>query len=152
MPKGVSTLRKQIPEILESADYEMTDFTRELLTDLYAELIDLQERIECIDKKIERIFKASEVCLRLAKIDGVGLLIATATTAAVGDVYLRTLLIHGGRSLARVAENKSDEKSKWIAEKVSQRGSNRAAIAVANKNVRIIWKMMMTGEEYRKAI
>lgn len=69
-----------------------------------------------------------------------------------GDVYLRTLLIHGGRSLARVAEKKSDEKSKWIAEKVNQRGSNRAAIAVANKNVRIIWKMMTTGEEYRVAI
>lgn len=188
VPKGVSTLRKQIPEILESTDYELTDFTRELLSDLYAELSDLQERIDRIDKKIDRIFKASEVCLRLAKIDGVGPLIATAITAAVGDasvfkngrqmsawlglvprqnssggktnllgiskrgdVYIRTLLIHGGRSLARVAERKSDQKSKWITEKVNQRGSNRAAIAIANKNVRIIWKMMTTGEEYRMA-
>lgn len=186
--KGVATLRKQIPEILESADYELTDYTRELLTDLFDELIDLHERIESIDQKISRIFKGSEVCQRLAKIDGVGPLIATAITAAVGDaavfksgrqmaawlglvprqnssggktnllgiskrgdVYIRTLLIHGGRSLARVAEGKTDAKSKWIFEKVKQRGSNRAAIAVANKNVRIIWKMMTTGEDYRRA-
>lgn len=60
VPKGVSTLRKQIPEILESADYELTDLTREFLKDLYEELIDLQERIESIDKKLNESLKQAK--------------------------------------------------------------------------------------------
>lgn len=68
-----------------------------------------------------------------------------------GDVYLRTLLVHGGRSVAYKSLSKEDSRSQWIKDKVERRGSNKAAVAVANKNVRIIWKMMVTGEEYRKA-
>jgi transposase len=66
-----------------------------------------------------------------------------------GDKYLRSLLIHGGRSVVRTAQNKSDPRSLWVNEKSLKRGKNKAAVAVANKNVRIIWKMLMTQEDYR---
>jgi transposase len=69
-----------------------------------------------------------------------------------GDSYLRSLLIHGGRSVVKVSTKKSDPRSKCITDKHTRRGANRAAVAVANKNARIIWKLLTTGEEYRASV
>jgi transposase len=68
-----------------------------------------------------------------------------------GDVYLRTLLIHGARSVVRYADGKTDKRSQWILAKQKSRGTNKTAVATANKNARIVWKMLMTGEGYRVA-
>jgi len=68
-----------------------------------------------------------------------------------GDSYLRTLLIHGARSVVRHAKNKDDKRSLWIKNLVERRGTNRAAVAVANKNARIIWSLLAKGENYKKA-
>lgn len=67
-----------------------------------------------------------------------------------GEPYLRTLLIHGGRTVVKYAANKTDRRSKWIAEKIKTRGRNKAAVAVANKNARVIWKIMRSTEVYRE--
>ncbi len=67
-----------------------------------------------------------------------------------GDTYVRTLLIHGARSAIRVLGQKSDRKSIWLKNLVVRIGPNKAAVALANKNARIIWAMMSTGECYRK--
>lgn len=68
-----------------------------------------------------------------------------------GDVYLRTLLIHGARSALRLTKNKSDPKSQW-AEALKQRsGNNIAATALAAKHARIIWVMLARETEYRLA-
>ncbi len=56
-----------------------------------------------------------------------------------GDRSVRTLLIHGARAVVVRAGAKPDARSRWIAEKRRQRGTNRACVAVANKNARIIW-------------
>jgi transposase len=66
-----------------------------------------------------------------------------------GDNYIRTLLIHGGRTVVRSAEQKADKRSQWIASKAKTRGKNKAAVAVANKNARVIWKLLKTEEVYR---
>ncbi len=58
-----------------------------------------------------------------------------------GDTYLRTLLIHGARSVIRVAENKSAPDS-WIRKLMARRNRNVAAAALANKNARIIWALL----------
>lgn len=67
-----------------------------------------------------------------------------------GDTYLRTLLIHGGRSVVKYAKNRSDRRSLWIAGKIQTRGKNKAAVAVANKNARVIWKILTTDERYKE--
>ncbi len=69
-----------------------------------------------------------------------------------GDDYIRSLLVHGGRSVVQYAPKKTDKRSQWVSEKAASRGKNKAAVAVANKNARIIWKMLMTGEQYRTAV
>ncbi len=64
-----------------------------------------------------------------------------------GDTYLRTLLIHGGRSVVRVAENKANP-SPWLKQLLQRRNKNIAAVAVANKNARTIWALLAQDREY----
>lgn len=66
-----------------------------------------------------------------------------------GNRYLRTLLIHGARSVVRVCEKKTDRRSRWVADKKARCGENKAAVALANKNARIIWALLSSGECYR---
>jgi len=68
-----------------------------------------------------------------------------------GDSYVRKLLIHGARAvLLRIKTSKAeDPKTKWLQELVERRGFNRACVALANKNTRVIWKLLATDEEYR---
>jgi len=68
-----------------------------------------------------------------------------------GDTYLRTLLVHGARAAVRSALGKDDPRSRWIAALVKRCGHNKAVVAVANKNVRILWALLTTGECYRSA-
>lgn len=66
-----------------------------------------------------------------------------------GDTYLRTLLIHGSRSVVKAAAKKDDAQSRWINDLVKRRNANIAAVAVANKNARIIWALLTRDEGYR---
>jgi len=54
-----------------------------------------------------------------------------------GDTYLRTLLVHGARVVIRFAKNKVEPES-WLSKLIARRYKNVAAVALANKNVRII--------------
>ena len=58
-----------------------------------------------------------------------------------GDTYLRTLLIHGARAVIRYAENKAEPES-WLRKLIMRRNKNIAAVALANKNARIIWALL----------
>ena len=68
-----------------------------------------------------------------------------------GDRYLRTLLIHGARSIVSRAEGKTDARSRWVTQLKQRRGMNKACVALANKNARIIWALLASGEAYRPA-
>ena len=68
-----------------------------------------------------------------------------------GDRYLRTLLIHGARSVIRRIAGKDDRRSRWLQALVARCGKNKAAVALANKNARIIWALLRRGECYRAA-
>ncbi len=68
-----------------------------------------------------------------------------------GDRYLRTLLIHGGRSLLAAARRRGgqDRLCAWGLEVARLRGHNRAAVAVANKLARICWSLWRHGDRYQ---
>lgn len=68
-----------------------------------------------------------------------------------GDTYLRTLLIHGGRTVVRHVGSKEDNRSNWVRELNKRRGANRTAVAIANKNARIIWALLAKNEIYKVA-
>jgi len=58
-----------------------------------------------------------------------------------GDVYLRTLLIHGARSLIRQAQA-HPERYAWLNALIGRSNANVAAVALANKNARIAWALL----------
>ena len=161
---------------------------REAIGELHDLFRDLDRRIASFDKKIERVFRASEDCQRIARIKGVGPKTATAIIAAIGDgtefkngrhlaawvglvprqhssgqrtvllgiskrgsQHLRSLLVHGARSVVRTAKGKTDPFNTWVNQLHRRRGFNRATVAVANKNARIIWAVLRSGEVYHAA-
>jgi transposase len=63
-----------------------------------------------------------------------------------GDVYLRTLLVHGARSAMRHSAKQNDPKSRWVEQLRKRRGENIAAVALAAKHARILWALMVRGE------
>jgi transposase len=188
LPQHVSQVRRGLPLILEDATNELTAFSRRLFASLYDELLSLEQKIQAIDEQIWAVYQASEPCQRIAAVEGIGPLIATALIAAMsdgktfkngrqfaawlglvprqhssggkarllgiskrGDPYLRTLLIHGARSVVYRASQKTDRRSLWIADKQRRLGTSKACVAVANKTARIVWSLIARGEVYRRA-
>ena len=115
----------------------------------------------CFNKKIERVFRSSEACQRIARIKGVGPKTATVIVAAIGDdnelkngrhlaawvglvprqlssgqrtvllgiykrgsQHLRTLLVHGARSVVRTAARITDPFNPWVNQLHQRRGFN----------------------------
>jgi len=66
-----------------------------------------------------------------------------------GDTYLRKLLVHGARTTIRWVGLKTDRRSQWIRQLVERRGKNRTAVAVANKNARIVWALLTSHQDYQ---
>jgi transposase len=63
-----------------------------------------------------------------------------------GDPYLRTLLIHGARSVLTHAKNPGP----WVTELKKRRPPNVAVVALANKMARTIWALIAHERAYQK--
>ena len=59
-----------------------------------------------------------------------------------GDVYLRTMLIHGARSVIAQIERKPDQADEWLKKLLARRNKNIAAVALAARNARIAWALL----------
>jgi len=159
--------------------------------DVLDELTDIQTHITSLEKQLKQMVKADPVIQQFMKINGIGLLSATAMRASVqspaqfkngrqlsawlgitpreyssgdkrylgritkkGDKYLRTLLIHGARSVMarnkiRLRENeKLTGLQQWAIQLEQRVGHNKATVALANKMVRILWATWMHQREF----
>lgn len=65
-----------------------------------------------------------------------------------GDRYIRSLLIHGGRAVVKTSGKKDDYLNRWVQRIHKERGYNKAAVAVANKNARHMWAIMAYERKY----
>lgn len=65
-----------------------------------------------------------------------------------GNKYLRTLMIHGGRAVLINTGRKKDPRSLWAEQLKQKVGTNKAAVAMANKNARTVWAILRKGGEY----
>jgi transposase len=65
-----------------------------------------------------------------------------------GDTYIRTLLIHGARSVIRHSSKKTDKLNLWIQKLVVRSGANKTAVALANKIARMAWAVIYNGTNY----
>ncbi|NIP17542.1 MAG: IS110 family transposase [Xanthomonadales bacterium] len=67
-----------------------------------------------------------------------------------GDAYLRWLLVAGAMSVVRHAKRRGAA-SPWLAELIARKPAMVCAVALANKNARTAWAILMSGEGYRPA-
>jgi len=188
IPQGAGNVRRALPVMLDDPDNRLSGLIHELVGEISERLRFIEGRLHQYDLRIQRLFRQDERCQRLAAVEGVGPLVATALVAAVGnasefksgrelaaylglvprhrasggrtillgiskrgDRYLRTLLIHGARSAMRTIERHRAARSVWAGRLKLRRGSNVAAVALANKNARVMWALLSRGENYRAA-
>lgn len=65
-----------------------------------------------------------------------------------GNSYLRRLLVHGARSALYWAMKGSSPLSRWLTDLKNRVGTNRAVVALANKNARIAWALLAKGTPF----
>ena len=114
IPQGIQSISKRIPGILEDAENGLPEIMRRLLERLNDHLRELDRQVNELERQIKLWHKER------------------------GDTYLRTLLIHGARAVIRIAEKKAESGS-WLCKLITRRNKNIAAVALANKNARVIW-------------
>lgn len=143
---------------------------------------ELDQQVGQIELRLKALMRCDPQAQRIAQAPGVGLLTATALTAAMGsaeafrsgrefaawlglvpahtgsggktrnlglskrgDTYLRTLLIHGARSVL----THTKQPSAWVQNMRARRPENVVTVAQANKTARIVWAMLKYGRDYQ---
>lgn len=69
-----------------------------------------------------------------------------------GDQYLRWLLVAGAMSVILQAKRRGDTNRSWLANIIDHKPTKVAAVALANKNARIVWTLLSGGGSYQKPI
>src|ERR1700690_3744592 len=84
--KDIGNLRRALARIVgDDEDHVLNPLVRALMAELREELTELDTRIVGYDRKIRELYRNSEICQRLGKVEGIGPVTATALVAAVGD-------------------------------------------------------------------
>ena len=180
--RSPAAFKRAMPGILERCEGELTSFFQTLVIEILQEFHAIEERIAHAEAWIKSFMKHSALCKRIATIDGIGPVTATAIVAAVGearqfkngrhlaawlglvprqhssggksrlrgiskrgDAYLRTLLIHGARTVLKYVAARTDRRGLWLQDLIARRGYNRAAVALANKNARVVQVLLSNG-------
>ena len=193
IPQGAGNVRSQLPILIDDPRNDLTCIIRQLLTSHMDTVRFLDDQISQLDKQLQAIAKENEICRRLQKMPGLGIITVTILLTAIGragdfkngreyaaflglvprqyssggknrllgiskrgDVYIRTLLIHGARAVLRsIKMGKKPlgdgHAHDWLVKLVERRGHNCASVALANKMARIAWSMVVHGTEYRMA-
>jgi transposase len=176
--RGMAELSRQLADDSSAVPTLLRSTMRQAVREIRA----IEESMIQVETELAQIARCSEVCQRLQKIPGIGLIAATAVVGSVGDirsfrsprhfagwlgltpkeyssgtvrhlggiskrgdVYLRMLLVHGGRAVlysARAAERAGrplDALRDWALKVRARSGHNKAAVAVANKLARVVW-------------
>jgi transposase len=82
----IGNLRRALARIVgANDDRALNPLVRALMEELREELTELDVRIAGYDRKIRELYRHSEICQRLGKVEGIGPVTATALVAAVGD-------------------------------------------------------------------
>lgn len=83
LPQGSWRFTSQAPAMI--ADADLSELARAIFTELLDQLSDLDRRIKKLDARMVNLCRTNSACRRLAKLPGVGPVIATAIVAAVND-------------------------------------------------------------------
>lgn len=70
--QSITRARRMIPVIVADLSNDLTDLSREILGSLLAFLHEIDLRVREFDRRIDRVFRETEACQRIARIRGVG--------------------------------------------------------------------------------
>lgn len=180
--KGRAPLARRIADALERLGVRLPQMVIDSLHELWQRIGKLDEQVDQIETRLKSLFKADRSAQRLMTIPGVGLLTATAVSAAMGraeafrsgrefaawlglvpahigtggkirmlgiskrgDTYLRTLLIHGARSVLTHGKYPGV----WLQQISQRRPTNVVVVAMANKTARTIWALLKHDRPYQ---
>lgn len=65
-----------------------------------------------------------------------------------GDMYVRSLLVQGAKSVVNTAHKRDDPISNWVLQLKERSGWSNAMVALANKNARILWAVMVKDQPF----
>ncbi len=68
-----------------------------------------------------------------------------------GDEALRSVLVAGATAVIQQARKGRGRHSRWLLDLIARKPPKLAAVALANKNARIVWKLLVSGERYNPA-
>jgi len=186
--KGIRSLRRKLPELLEDGENGLSDIFRQYLVQIQRQLQELDVHIDFYTSLLLEQGRQNEVCQCLQTIPGFGPIVASIFYSIVGngeiyhrgrdvsaalglvpkqhssggkdrllgiskrgDRYMRSLLVHGARSVVMQAANKDDKLSRWINRIKEERGYNKAVVALANKMARMGWAIIAHKTRYQAA-
>ena len=72
IPTGASKVRAELSLIISNENNELTVSSREFMSDLYNELVEIEGKLKHLEKKVKQICRQNEACQRIMKIPGVG--------------------------------------------------------------------------------
>ena len=85
IPKSSAKVRPILISLLDENNGRLSPFAKETFSDLYDQLVDLEQRIEKTNNRLELLFKQHPVCQKISAVPGIGVLTATAILAAVSS-------------------------------------------------------------------
>ena len=188
LAKGPATLTRHWHALRQRHAESLPALAWDELDLLYGNLQHLAQRILAYDRRVKQFTRDDDRAKRLAEVNGIGPITASALVATVGeahefrngrqfaawlgltprqsstggkirlgritkrgDIYLRTLLVHGARSELLHTARRTDPKSLWAEHLKQEKSWNKAAVALANKHARIAWVILAKGERYQTA-
>jgi transposase len=180
--RGRAPLARGIAAALERLAARLPQVVIDTLLQQWQRVGELDVQVGQIERRLQALYRQDAAAQRIAQIPGVGLLSATAVSAAMGqpaafasgrefaawlglvpahtgtggktrmlgiskrgDTYLRTLLIHGARSVL----THTKQPPPWLQQITRRRPYNIAVVALANKMARTIWALLKHQRDYR---
>jgi transposase len=132
IPKSITKFKKSAPIIWEDLNNELTPVIRDIVSDSYTRIIDLDEQIAKYNKQISNITKKNEPCELLLQIPGIGNITALALFAGIGNGSN----FRNGRHLAA-----------WIGlvPKQNSSGNKNILLGISKRGNKILRKLFIQG-------
>ena len=180
--QGRASLTRGLSDALDRLGTRLPRVVIDSLYEQWQNVSKLDKQVEQIEMRLKALMKEDRNAQRILAIPGVGLLTATAASAAMGradafksgrefaawlglvpahtgtggktrmlgiskrgDSYLRTLLIHGARSVLTHGK----DPSAWLQRISQRRPLNVVVVAMANKMARTIWALLKHERPYQ---
>jgi len=144
---GIRQVRVGVPALLEDGERNLPPLFRQLLSRLHEHLHELDEQVAALDRDITAWHQTRLVPRQHSS----GGKVRLQGISKRGDVYLRTLMIHGARAAERTAQPDRSATDAWTAMMAQRRPKNVVLVARANKHARIVWALLAHRREYQTA-